>query len=69
MKELKSMADAESLLDLDSEMFSLHSLDVDDVISQEVQHTSRSHRHMRISVADPGGGTVCTCHSHSSCHF
>ena len=33
MKELKSMADAESLLDLNGEVFSLHSLDINNIVS------------------------------------
>ena len=39
MKEVKSLADAGSLLDLDGEVFSSHSLDVDDIVSQEMRFT------------------------------
>jgi len=39
MKELKSMADAGSLLDLDGEVFSSHNLDVDNIVSHEMHFT------------------------------
>ena len=39
MKELKSMVDAGNLLDLDGKVFSLHSLDVDNIVSQEMRFT------------------------------
>ena len=39
MKELKSMADTKSLLDLDGKVFSSHSLDVDNIVSQETHFT------------------------------
>ena len=36
MKELISMMDAGGLLDLDDEVFSTHSLDADNIVSQEM---------------------------------
>ena len=40
------MADAESLLDLVGKVFSSHSLDVDNIVSQEIH--SRANRRVRI---------------------
>ena len=39
MKEFMLMADAGSLLNLDGEVFSLHSLDADNIVSQEIYFT------------------------------
>ena len=39
MKELIWMANAGSLLDLDGEVFSTHSLDADNIVSQEMRFT------------------------------
>jgi len=39
MKELILMADVGSLLDLDGNVFSIHSLDADNIVSQEMRFT------------------------------